>query len=83
MRKVKMFKRSYKPREGARPSAPQVSFLEPVGEGYFHAWGLESPDGSSSYSVALVELADGTIASIVPDLIRFVEPTVLSQTNVT
>lgn len=48
-------------------------------EGFFHQWANayeESSEGFGNYTVALVELPDGTISEIFPSNIRFadVEP---------
>lgn len=46
-------------------------------EGLFHQFGLdvmESSDGSASYSIAIVELPDGSVQPIVPTYIRFLDP---------
>ena len=41
-------------------------------EGYFHTWGLDVEEGES-YSVGLVELEDGSMVSVVPDYIKFLD----------
>ena len=44
--------------------------------GYFHGWGnaaLESENTVASYTVALVELADGTITNVEPSNLKFTE----------
>lgn len=43
--------------------------------GNFHAWGLEiveHENTSSSYSIALVELSDGTITKVLPEDVKFI-----------
>lgn len=47
-----------------------------VGEGVFHAFGVdfyELESGPGNVSVAIVEMADGTVKSVLPSLIRFTE----------
>ena len=49
-----------------------------IHDGVFHEWGTEYEefeDGASQYSVAIVELPDGTIETIHPEYIKFLEPT--------
>lgn len=43
--------------------------------GKFHTWGMElweQQEGSVTYSVALVEKDDGTIATVPPSLVQFI-----------
>jgi len=45
-------------------------------EGLFHQWGNayeESTAGFGNYTVALIEMPDGTIESVLPDNVRFSE----------
>ncbi len=45
-------------------------------EGLFHQWGNsyeEFESGAGNYSVALVELPDGTIAEVLPSNIKFID----------
>lgn len=42
-----------------------------LNDGIFHQWGLAIED-SSSYSIALVELNDGTIIEVLPNNLKFV-----------
>jgi len=47
---------------------------EDVAEGVFHQWGLdilEFQDSAASYTVALIEMPDGTIISATADCVRF------------
>jgi hypothetical protein len=44
--------------------------------GIFHQWGLaviESTDSINSYSIALVEMGDGTIVQVLPEHIKFIQ----------
>lgn len=44
-------------------------------EGLFHQWGNsyeEFESGAGNYSVALVELPDGTLAEVLPSNIKFI-----------
>lgn len=44
-------------------------------EGIFHRWGLdfaETNGGTGSYSVAIIEMPDGTIELILPQYIKFI-----------
>ena len=44
-------------------------------EGLFHKWGNayeEFETGAGNYTVAIVELADGTIAEVLPSNLKFV-----------
>lgn len=43
-------------------------------EGLFHGWGLElheTSDMSCSYTVAIIEKSDGTIVTLTPNLVKF------------
>lgn len=40
-------------------------------EGLFHSWGLDSGD-AESWSVALIEVPDGTIEMVLPINIKFI-----------
>lgn len=47
-----------------------------IHEGKFHCWGFNYEQGNDvagTYSVALVELPDGTIAEVLPSNIKFVD----------
>lgn len=44
-------------------------------EGLFHKWGNayeEFESGAGNYSIAIVEMADGTIQSVLPSNLKFV-----------
>ena len=41
-------------------------------KGLFHCWGLEEEDGVSS-SVAIVELPDGNVVTVMPENIQFTD----------
>ena len=46
-------------------------------EALFHGFGsevIESCDGNTSYSIAIVENQDGTVDTVVPQYIRFLDP---------
>ncbi|WP_176257447.1 hypothetical protein [Pseudomonas sp. R16(2017)] len=50
--------------------------LEEAAEGTFHGWGVEFEDfesGIGNYSVAIVEMADGTVQTLMPWAIRFLD----------
>ena len=50
--------------------------LEEAAEGKFHGWGVEYEEfesGPGNYSVAIVEMADGTIQTLMPWAIRFLD----------
>jgi len=45
-----------------------------AGEGKFHGWGVEYEEfenGPGNYSVAIVEMPDGTVQTLMPSLVRF------------
>ena len=47
-------------------------------EGLFHQWANayeESSEGFGNYTVAIIEMPDGTIKQVIPSNIKFVEPT--------
>ncbi len=49
---------------------------EPETSGIFHCWGSsyeEFETGAGNFSVALVELVDGTIEEVLPECLRFVD----------
>jgi hypothetical protein len=49
---------------------------EDVCEGKFHGWGVEYEEfesGPGNYSVAIIELPDGTMQTLVPWLVRFLD----------
>ena len=44
--------------------------------GWFHEWGIEHEEyenGPGMYTVAIIEKDDGSIKTVIPDLIRFVD----------
>ena len=50
--------------------------LEDAAEGTFHGWGVEYEEfesGPGNFSVAIVEMADGTIQTLMPWAIRFLD----------
>ena len=50
---------------------------EPCGTGWFHCWGLEvdsKDDCVASFTVAIVEHADGSISTWMPERVRFLDP---------
>ncbi|WP_200877274.1 hypothetical protein [Pseudomonas chlororaphis] len=50
--------------------------IEDAAEGKFHGWGVgyeEFENGPGNYSVAIVEMADGTVQTLMPWLIRFLD----------
>lgn len=43
--------------------------------GFFHVWGVnyeEFEDGVGSYTMAIIELLDGTITEVLPNNIKFI-----------
>jgi hypothetical protein len=49
---------------------------EDAAEGKFHSWGVEYEEfenGPGNYSVAIVEMADGTVQTLMPWAIRFLD----------
>lgn len=71
--KIKMYvKPSYN--EGKRIEGTGC-FTDFILEGVFHEWGSEVEDVEESvatYTVAIVELADGTIETPVPSSVKFI-----------
>ncbi|WP_017346153.1 hypothetical protein [Pantoea sp. A4] len=54
---------------GKREELPPVT-------GKFHQWGIafeEFETGPGNYTVAIVELPDGTITTHIPDFVRFLD----------
>ncbi|MNN69161.1 hypothetical protein D3C81_1849240 [compost metagenome] len=50
--------------------------LEDAAEGKFHGWGVEYEEfesGPGNYSVAIVEMPDGTVQTLMPWAIRFLD----------
>ncbi len=50
--------------------------IEDATEGKFHGWGVEYEEfenGPGNYSVAIVEMADGTVQTLMPWAIRFLD----------
>ncbi|MED7670218.1 hypothetical protein GXB78_23720 [Pseudomonas moraviensis subsp. stanleyae] len=50
--------------------------LKDAAEGRFHGWGVEYEEfenGPGNYSVAIVEMADGKIQTLMPWAIRFLD----------
>ena len=46
--------------------------------GHFHEWGVDYEEfdaNAGMYTVAIVELFDGQVITVLPNLIQFVEPT--------
>ncbi len=45
--------------------------------GLFHQWGSayeESSEGFGNYTVAIIELPDGTIEQVIPSNVKFIDP---------
>jgi hypothetical protein len=69
-RKVKVFERTYI--NGFR----QPPTIKEVGDGFFHGWGVafeEFESGAGNYSVAIVEMEDGSILTPDPTDIQFTD----------
>lgn len=50
--------------------------VEDAAEGKFHCWGVEYEEfenGPGNYTVAIVEMPDGSIQTLMPFLIRFLD----------
>jgi hypothetical protein len=69
-RKVKVVERTYP--QGYR--SPAV--IKDVGEGIFHVWGVnyeEFESGTGNYSVAIVEMQDGSVVEALPQDVIFID----------
>jgi hypothetical protein len=69
MRKVECTRIKYEWEGGNRKT------IETKVDGLFHQWGSEYEEfetGAGNYSVALIELDDGTIEAFLPQLIKFI-----------
>ena len=67
---------SHKPIEGTNCWEKEFT-----NDGIFHQWAnayTEFESGAGNYTVALIELSDGTISEVLPINIKFVEPLVMS-----
>jgi hypothetical protein len=81
MRKVKILERKQvqidlPPDEKGRVFKKCKVEKQEVGEGLFHQWGMEYEEyenGIGNYSVAIVELKDGSVETIQTNLIRFID----------
>jgi len=50
--------------------------IEEAAEGKFHGWGVEYEElenGPCNYTVAIVEMPDGSVQTLVPFLVRFLD----------
>jgi len=50
--------------------------LEDAVEGKFHGWGVEYEEfesGPGNYTVAIIEMSDGSIQTLAPFLVRFLD----------
>jgi hypothetical protein len=50
--------------------------IEDAAEGKFHGWGVEYEEfenGPGNFSVAIVEMPDGTVQTLMPFLVRFLD----------
>ena len=68
-----MVRKYFRP-EGAKYNDPYE--VIDVEEGVFHQWGVEYEEfenGAVNYTVAIVEMPDGTIQTPIPQLIRFLD----------
>ena len=68
-RKVKIFSRAWN-----RETKSSEKFL--AGQGIFHQWGVDYEEfetGPVNYSIAIVEMEDGTVDGIFFDLIQFID----------
>lgn len=55
---------------------------EPIGEALFHGFSVDSyqaEGGVMTYCVAIVEFPDGTVDTVYPTLIRFVNPPAIEK----
>jgi len=50
--------------------------LEDAAEGRFHGWGVEYEEfenGPGNYTVAIIEMPDGSVQTLAPFLVRFLD----------
>lgn len=79
LRKCVVLKRVYHPPTIATAKSlamPGYTTKEPDREALFHGFGVafeELRDGVGNTSIAIVEYADGTVDTVVPDLIKFTD----------
>lgn len=60
-----------------QPAKPPYYEKVPTFQGLFHSWGVcyeEFSDGPGNYTVAIVELPDGSIITPAADLVKFLTP---------
>ncbi len=65
--------------EGGKAVKPGRFVKEKVGEAWFHQWGIDYEEfdtGPGNFSVAIIELDDGTIKNIPAEQVKFLEPIV-------
>jgi len=44
--------------------------------GYFHKWGVDSEEvdaGALNYTIGIVELSDGSVVTVIPENIKFID----------
>lgn len=71
MRPVEYFEYDYKNRKEGENAK-----LIKVGEGKFHEFGLETEEyenGASNYTIAIIELEDGSITTCYPHMMKFID----------
>lgn len=74
MRTVQIFKRVFVPSEEQFKAGTWQNKPDKIG--YFHSWGTdyeEFESGAGNFSVAIVELSDGTIIMPRADMVKFIE----------
>ncbi|MBD1601951.1 hypothetical protein [Pseudomonas typographi] len=62
--------------KGLHDNSGRRTGIEDAAEGKFHGWGVEYEEfenGPGNYTVAIVEMPDGTVQTLVPWLIRFLD----------
>ncbi len=58
-------------RLGGHPGEKSRSWVK--NGGLFHEWGTETDSDGDTYSVALVELDNGRITTVLPEKVRFLD----------
>jgi len=71
MRKVKFNKYVKVPFQNGHKNEWQKDFPN---EGLFHQWGLSSTDDICTDTVAIIEMADGSIETVFPTHMQFIQP---------
>jgi hypothetical protein len=62
--------------KGVHDKSGRRTGIEDAAEGKFHGWGVEYEEfesGPGNFSVAIVEMPDGTVQTLMPWAIRFLD----------